>query len=163
MDIDQGPNQAKVAPFPSAGSGAAYDPGTSTWVPLPRVPAIPWDGASAAWTGRQLLVWGSTSAGRNFGEALSPGKAAGASGYVEGTAQYCTGPIGSKPPPGSVMAVTASHGGRIAAIQFVEAPFDFRFQLAPGSYAISASSDVDPTVTVRAGTKEKVRLNSACG
>jgi hypothetical protein len=157
-----GQYQASQAPFASAGSAAAFDPATATWVPLPRVPAHPVDEASMAWTGRQLLVWGSTSTGRNFAAALAPGRAPVAHGYVEGMAQYCVGPVGSEPSPGTVIAVVARHDGRIAAIQFVEAPLHFRFVLPPGAYTIGAGNDVDRTVTVRVGITAQVHLYSRC-
>jgi hypothetical protein len=41
--------------------GAAYDPATRRWTPLPRAPDAQWlegNGGLAAWTGRELLVWG---------------------------------------------------------------------------------------------------------
>jgi hypothetical protein len=129
---------------------------------MPHAPAYPFTGASMTWTGGQLLVWGSTSAGRTFGAAFAPGQAPGAHGYVEGTAQECVGPVGSEPKPGAVMEVEASHSGRVSATQFVEAPFHFRFELPPGSYTISASNDVDQTVGVRVGTTEEVHLHTLC-
>jgi hypothetical protein len=41
--------------------GAAYDPATRRWTPLPRAPEAQWlegDHGLAVWTGRELLVWG---------------------------------------------------------------------------------------------------------
>jgi hypothetical protein len=157
-----GQYQGSQAPFASAGSAAAFDPATATWVPMPRAPAGSFYAMSMAWTGGQLLVWGSTSAGRNFGAVFAPGQAPGAHGYVEGTVQECVGPVGSEPQPGAVMEVEASHGGRISAVQFVEAPFHFRLELAPGRYTVSASNDVDQTVSVRSGTIEEVHLHTLC-
>jgi hypothetical protein len=41
--------------------GAAYDPATRRWTPLPRAPGPQWlqgNRGLAVWTGRELLVWG---------------------------------------------------------------------------------------------------------
>ena len=55
--------------------GAALDPGTPHWQALPPSPLGPPDGASAVWTGRQLLVWGGfgpLGRGSNAGALLTP-------------------------------------------------------------------------------------------
>ena len=50
--------------------------------------------ASAAWTGQDLLVWGSNGAGSEVIASLIPGKATSipnvGDGRVDGTAQYCS-------------------------------------------------------------------------
>ena len=40
------------------GDGAAYDPATRRWTPLPKSPLSPRVYNSAVWTGRQMIVWG---------------------------------------------------------------------------------------------------------
>jgi N-acetylneuraminic acid mutarotase len=40
------------------GDGAAYDPARRVWRELPPAPLTPRTGAAAAWTGRELIVWG---------------------------------------------------------------------------------------------------------
>lgn len=50
--------------FRSLTDGAAYDPGTRRWTPLPPAPQGQWLGlerGTAAWTGREMLVWGGIS------------------------------------------------------------------------------------------------------
>jgi hypothetical protein len=47
--------------FRAYDDGAAYDPATRRWTPLPRAPEAHWlegDQGLAVWTGRELLVWG---------------------------------------------------------------------------------------------------------
>ena len=61
------------------------------------------------------------------------------------------------------MAVAASHGGRIADIQFVESPFRFRFELPLGSYTVSAAGDNDLVVRLRARMSDRVHLHSDYG
>jgi hypothetical protein len=41
-----------------AGDGAAYDPVTRAWTPMPASPLSPRDDPFAAWTGTTALVWG---------------------------------------------------------------------------------------------------------
>ncbi len=41
-----------------AGDGAAYDPVTRAWTPMPASPLSPRDGAFAVWTGTRALFWG---------------------------------------------------------------------------------------------------------
>ena len=56
-------------------AGAALDPGTPHWLDLPPSPLGLADGASAVWTGRQLLVWGgfgATGRGSSTGALLTP-------------------------------------------------------------------------------------------
>lgn len=43
--------------------GAAYDPATGAWTPLPGAPIRARDRHVAAWTGQELLVWGGCCAG----------------------------------------------------------------------------------------------------
>jgi hypothetical protein len=49
---------------PEAGDGAAYDPVTRTWTPMPASPlsprdwGAPWASGSAVWTGTRALLWG---------------------------------------------------------------------------------------------------------
>jgi hypothetical protein len=40
------------------GDGAAYDPLTRVWTPMPASPLSPRDGAFAVWTGTAALIWG---------------------------------------------------------------------------------------------------------
>ncbi len=40
------------------GDGAAYDPARGVWQELPPAPLTPRTGAAAAWTGRELIIWG---------------------------------------------------------------------------------------------------------
>jgi hypothetical protein len=156
-----GDYQDSQEPFTSAGSAAAFDPATDTWALLPHLPVVPID-ASMVWTGQQLLAWGSKSEGDDFTAALTPARVGAGLGYLEGSAQPCVGPVGSEPPPGAVLAVAVSYDGRIAAMQFVQAPFHFRFALAPGHYTVTASNDLAQAVTLRAGASDEVHLHSAC-
>jgi hypothetical protein len=41
-----------------AGDGAAYNPVTRAWTPMPASPLSPRDGAFAVWTGTKALFWG---------------------------------------------------------------------------------------------------------
>lgn len=41
--------------------GAAYDPATDTWTPMPASPLSPRYRASAVWTGTELIIWGGLS------------------------------------------------------------------------------------------------------
>src|SRR5579863_2188644 len=41
-----------------AGNGAAYDPVTRAWTPMPASPLSPRNGAFAVWTGTRALFWG---------------------------------------------------------------------------------------------------------
>lgn len=41
-----------------AGDGAAYDPVTRAWTPMPASPLSPRDGTFAVWTGTKALFWG---------------------------------------------------------------------------------------------------------
>ncbi|HSO53867.1 MAG TPA: hypothetical protein VL330_14190 [Actinomycetes bacterium] len=48
-------------PFRTRADGAAYDPRTGRWAPLPDAPEGQWlqgDHQQAVWTGREMLVWG---------------------------------------------------------------------------------------------------------
>jgi len=47
---NQGPTEA--------GDGAAYDPVTRAWTPMPASPLSPRNGAFAVWTGTRALFWG---------------------------------------------------------------------------------------------------------
>jgi hypothetical protein len=40
--------------------GAAYDPATNTWRPLPAAPISARIGPAQQWTGKDLLIWGGT-------------------------------------------------------------------------------------------------------
>jgi len=44
--------------LPMAGDGAAYDPVTRAWTPMPTSPLSPRNTAFAAWTGTRALFWG---------------------------------------------------------------------------------------------------------
>ena len=58
----------------SLGDGATLDPSLGTWTALPRSPLPTVVGASVAWTGRQVLVWGASSpagSAEPVGEALN--------------------------------------------------------------------------------------------
>jgi hypothetical protein len=51
-------------PFRTRADGAAYDPGTGRWTPLPTAPEGQWlreSHGAAVWTGREMLVWGGTT------------------------------------------------------------------------------------------------------
>jgi len=48
--------------------GAAYTPATNRWSALPKAPLRGRCGAVAAWIGREMLVWGGTSAGTAFSD-----------------------------------------------------------------------------------------------
>jgi hypothetical protein len=53
---------ARSEPFRSLADGAAYDPGTRRWTPLPPAPEGQWlQRGTAVWTGREMLVWGGIS------------------------------------------------------------------------------------------------------
>ena len=43
---------------PMAGDGAAYDPATRAWTPMPASPLSPRNTAFAVWTGTRALFWG---------------------------------------------------------------------------------------------------------
>ena len=75
MVIDVGEYQGTNAPFSEPGSAASFEPDTRTWVPLPTVATGVLTTASAAWTGQDLLVWGSNGAGSEVAASLVPGKA----------------------------------------------------------------------------------------
>jgi len=59
--------------------GAAYDPATNRWIPLPGASGAPGLGQGAIWTGRQMLVWGGFAGRGRFskGAAFSPASAGG--------------------------------------------------------------------------------------
>lgn len=59
---------------PGLAGGAAYSPATNRWSVLPRAPLGGRSGAAAAWTGREMLVWGGTtgSTPRSDGAAYRP-------------------------------------------------------------------------------------------
>jgi hypothetical protein len=48
----------------SSNQGASYNPGTNTWQKLPAVPLAPRRSAAGAWTGRELIVAGGFTFGR---------------------------------------------------------------------------------------------------
>jgi hypothetical protein len=52
---------ASARPLRVYDDGAAYDPATRAWTPLPRAPEAQWlegNHGLAVWTGREMLVWG---------------------------------------------------------------------------------------------------------
>ena len=51
--------------------GAAYDPERDTWRSLPPSPLSPRSGPLAVWSGRELIVWGGTSAGTALGDGAA--------------------------------------------------------------------------------------------
>ncbi len=57
---------ASIKPLETYADGAAYDPGTGRWTPLPPAPESQWlyegDRGLAVWTGREVLVWGGVTA-----------------------------------------------------------------------------------------------------
>jgi hypothetical protein len=164
--VDTGRYPGKNPPFTTAGSGAAFEPLAATWAPLPRAPIGVMISASAAWTRHQLLVWGSNAAGHDIAAVLTPSTVTGSgasSGYVEGTAHPCAGPVGARPAPGYVMWVAATQDGRTVALQFVETPFRFRVALPPGRYSFLATDDMARAVIVRPGAVAQLDLYSACG
>jgi hypothetical protein len=48
---------------PGGGDGAAYDPGTDSWRPLPESPLPELRQPQAVWTGSEVLIWGGDSGG----------------------------------------------------------------------------------------------------
>jgi hypothetical protein len=55
--------------------GAALDPATGAWTPLPSAPIRGRDRHVAVWTGQELLVWGGCCAGTQLladGAAFRP-------------------------------------------------------------------------------------------
>ena len=166
--IDVGQYQGNNAPFSEPGSTASFEPDSRTWVPLPTAPTGVLTTASAAWTGQDLLVWGSNRAGSEVIASLIPGKATSVpnvgDGRVDGTAQYCSGALPeTRPPPGFVMSVSVLRGDRTVSLQFVSLPFAFHFELSPASYTVEAGGDRPQRVTVRAGNSERVLLHADCG
>jgi hypothetical protein len=56
--------------------GLSFDPAGDGWTPLPRSPLEARTDAVAAWTGRELVVWGGVGAGnRGNGRQLDDGAA----------------------------------------------------------------------------------------
>ena len=55
--------------------GEAYDPISHTWFALPPAPLRGRSGASAVWTGEELLIWGGFDARTRMGKPLSDGAA----------------------------------------------------------------------------------------
>lgn len=47
--------------FLSPGDGAVFDPSLEQWRKLPHSDLVGLDEASAVWTGKELLVWGSAT------------------------------------------------------------------------------------------------------
>ena len=92
--------------------GAALEPGMPHWQALPPSPLGPPDGASAVWTGRQLLVWGGPGPlgrGSNAGALLTPKpRPAGLPGAR--TASTTTGPPG--PPAAGAQTARGRTAGR---------------------------------------------------
>ena len=164
--VDPGGYQGRNPPFTTAGSAASFQPAAGTWAPLPRAPIGTLVAASAAWTGRQLLIWGSDGAGRDVGAVLTPPRHPNAgtasAGYLTGTAQPCLGPSGARPPLGYLMTVSVSQRKATAAWQFVAEPFQFRFSLAAGDYTVGAVGDISRDVRVRPGITQHLDLSSAC-
>ena len=166
--IDVGQYQGNNAPFSGPGSAASFEPDSRTWVPLPTVPTGVLTTANAAWTGQDLLVWGSYEAGSEIAASLAPGKATNLSkegdGRVDGRAQYCSGALpGARPPAGFLMHVSVLRASHTVSLQFVAAPFLFHFDLPAASYTVEADGDRPQRVTVRAGNSERVLLHADCG
>jgi N-acetylneuraminic acid mutarotase len=83
--------------------GAALDPGAPHWLALPPFPLGEPDGATAIWTGRQLLVWGGygpTGRGSNVGALLTPGPTGTARRGERASGARTRGPFTSSPPWG---------------------------------------------------------------
>lgn len=58
-----------------SGAGAAYDPATNRWVVLPPAPIPARLGATAVWSGREVLIWGGAAGDAEFfgdGAAYDP-------------------------------------------------------------------------------------------
>ena len=52
--------QSATSPYPYLNSGGRYDPASDTWTPTPIPASVPAGraGASAVWTGTEMIVWG---------------------------------------------------------------------------------------------------------
>jgi hypothetical protein len=64
-----------VGSWRPAGTGAAYDPATDRWEELPPAPITGRVGATAVWTGREVLFWGGAAGHEKFfadGAAYDP-------------------------------------------------------------------------------------------
>ena len=81
--------------------GAAYDPGTDRWRPLPEFPLGPRYGARAVWTGRQLVVWG----GSRSEEGEDPSRLSDGAAYDPAADRWTRLP--PSPLPGRVAALAA--------------------------------------------------------
>ena len=54
------------------GHGAAYDPRTNSWSPLPQAPLAGRLQPTAVWTGRSLITWGGGT--KTDGAVFTPGR-----------------------------------------------------------------------------------------
>lgn len=53
------------------GDGAAYDPRHNTWTVLPEAPLRARSNAAVVWTGKEMLIWGGSDAGRPLGDGAA--------------------------------------------------------------------------------------------
>jgi hypothetical protein len=61
--------------FDTPPHGMAYDPGTNAWSPLPKAPLLARIGATAAWTGTAMIVWGGVAVGEDPPRIMADGAA----------------------------------------------------------------------------------------
>jgi hypothetical protein len=82
-------------------------------------------------------------------------------GIIEGTTGLCYGPAG--PPPNATAPVVLTNlAGSEIARQQVNKPYNFHFDVAPGTYIVSGTGAKSVTVSVRLGQTVHVKLIVAC-
>ena len=143
--VDVGGYQGNNAPFSEPGSAASFQPESRTWVPLPTMPTGEMTTANAAWTGQDLLVWGSNEAGNEVTASLTSNQATsfaiGGYGHLDGTARYCSGALPrARPPAGFLVRVSVfrdPHG--LVAVRRGALQFPLRFPAS--SYTVEADGD----------------------
>src|SRR5581483_2055556 len=73
--LDQDDEDTGAGSWHPSGAGAAYDPGADRWEVLPPAPVAARVGASAVWSGREVLIWGGAAGHDTFfadGAAYDP-------------------------------------------------------------------------------------------
>lgn len=70
MVVWAGATQGSEGEMP-LGDGAAFDPFTGTWRPLPAAPIEGRAYASTVWTGEEMVVWGGSSSGQLLGDGAA--------------------------------------------------------------------------------------------